>query len=28
VGPRGEFPRATTPHARAFLRTLDLEPEQ
>jgi osmoprotectant transport system ATP-binding protein len=26
VGPRDEFSRATSPHARTFLRTLDLEP--
>jgi osmoprotectant transport system ATP-binding protein len=28
VGPRDEFLRATSPHARTFLRTLELEPAQ
>jgi osmoprotectant transport system ATP-binding protein len=28
VGPRDEFVRATSPHARTFLRTLELEPPQ
>jgi len=28
IGPRNEFMQATSPHARAFLRTLELEPAQ
>jgi ABC-type transporter Mla maintaining outer membrane lipid asymmetry ATPase subunit MlaF len=28
VGPRDEFPHATSPQARTFLRTLEMEPVQ